>query len=203
MKKNLIILISIISVMIIAPTILNAQGELSKVALKEIKKKNKEYKKEGWKLFGSTRTIEGVLTDHYRKLSNGGREISGYASVSDSKHKNVLHQAAMANACATYAGESRKVIGQTVSEMALTTEEEAEFEKFAATYQTKVEKDIKGEMRESFAIIKEVSSSQLDMQVFYIVKGNAAIKAFEEIMKNSKVAQKYAPQILEDLRASF
>ena len=203
MKKNLIILISMISFMIIAPTFSNAQNELDKAALKEIKKKIKEYKKESWKLFGSTRTIESALTDHYKKLSNGCREIAGFASVSDSKHKNVLHQAAMANACATYAGESRKVIGQTVSEMALTTEETAEFEKFAATYQTKVEKDIKSEMRESFAIIKEVSSSQIDMQVFYIVKGNAAIKAFEEIMKNSKVAQKYAPQILEDLKASL
>lgn len=201
MKRILVIFIAMISMMIIVPSVSYAQD---KATLKEIKKKLKEFKKEGWKIYGSTSTLETALTNHKKKTNGGGYyEVQGAASVTDSKHKNVLHQAAQANACASYAGECRKVIGQTVSEMALASEEAAEFERFAATYQTKVEKEIKGELRESFAIIKEVSANQLDMQVFYTVKDNAALKSLENAAKESEVVRKYIKQISVSLEEHF
>lgn len=201
MKKFLVIFISMISMMIMVPSVSYAQFD--KATTKEIKKKLKEFNKEGWKIFGSTRTLEGALNDHFKKRSEGGYEVFGTASVTDSKHKNVLHQAALANACATYAGDSRKVIGQTISQMALATEEKDEFEHFAATYQTKVEKDIKGELRESFAMIKEVSKDQIDMQIYCIAKGNAAVKVFEDAMKESEIAKKYKDEIIKSLKEAF
>ena len=104
MKKILILLIAMLAMV---PTVSNAQSKaLNKALKKEYKAKMKELNKEGWKLFGSTRTLEVALLSHYDKLNNlgeNGTEIMGYATVSSTSHKNLLKQTAIANACNTYA----------------------------------------------------------------------------------------------------
>ena len=67
--------------------------ELQKALKKEKKEKMNEYKKEGWKLFGSSRSLEVALLTHYDKLQNlgdDGREIAGVASKF--KSKSIGHQ---------------------------------------------------------------------------------------------------------------
>ena len=207
MKKYFIILISMISMMIMVPAVSSAQNKaLNKELNKEYKKKLKELKKEGWKLYGSTRTLEVVLLTHYQKLNDLGDdayEISGVGSVTDSKHKNLLHQQAEMNAYTKYAGENRELVGRAVTDMGLTDEEKSEFEHFYAAYESKMEREIKGELRESFALIKEVNKNQIDMQIFYIVDTNARIRAFENAAKESAVAQKYASQVSEFIKEGF
>lgn len=209
MKK---IFIFLISMMIMIPAVSNAQNKaLNKALKKEYKQKMKELKKEDWKLFGSTRTLEVALLSHYDKLSTlgeNGTEILGYASISDPKHKNLLKQNAIANACNTYARNTGShVRGRTVNDMGLTDSEKSEFEHFYAAYEALVEKEIRGELKESFALIKEVNKNQIDMQVFYIVDEDAAtkarIRAFENARKESEVAQKYADKVSEFIREGF
>jgi uncharacterized membrane-anchored protein YhcB (DUF1043 family) len=207
MKKILVIFISLISMMIMVPTNSYAQSKaLDKELNKEYKKKLKEYKKEGWKLFGSSRTLEVVLLSHYEKLNSLGAaayEVSGTGSVTDSKHKNLLHQQAQMNAYTKYAGEFRQIVGRAIVDMGLADEEKSEFEHFYAAYESKIEREIKGELRESYAIIKEVSDNQIDMQVFYVVDVNSRIRAFEQAAKESAVAQKYASQVSDFIKEGF
>ncbi len=209
MKK---IIIMLISMMIMIPAASNAQNKaLNKALKKEYKQKMKELNKEGWKLFGSTRTLDVALLLHYEKLNElgeNGSDVMGYASVSNPKHKNLLKQNAIANACNTYAKNcGSHVKGRTASDEGLTDDEKSEFEHFYGAFQTLVEKEIRGELKESFALIKEVSKNQIDMQVFYIVDEDAAtnarIRAFENAKKESEVAQKYADKISEFIREGF
>lgn len=188
----------------LTPTVSDAQNKtLNKALKKEYKAKMKEFKKEGWKLFGSSRSLEVLLLSHYEKLSElgeDGMEVEGYATVTDPRHKNLLKQNAMTNACNTYARNcGSHVKGRVVNDMGLTDDEKSEFEHFYAAYEGSVEKEIKGELREQFSLIKEVNSKQIDMRVIYIVDESAAtrarIRAFENAQKESAAAQKYAKQV--------
>lgn len=210
MKKYFIILISMISMMIMLPSVTSAQNKaLNKELNKEYKKKLKELKKEGWKLYGSTRTLEVSLLTHYQKLNDLGEdayEISGFGSVTDPKHKNLLHQQAEMNASTKYASECKEIIGRAISDMALANSDPnntAEFEHFMAAYESKMQREIKGELHESFALIKEVNKNQIDMQIFYVVDTNARIRAFENAAKESAAAQKYASQVSEFIKEGF
>lgn len=209
MKKILVILLAVMTIM---PQTLSAQSKaLNKALKKQYTAKKKEFKKESWKLFGSSRTIDVCLLTHYEKLNElgeEGEEIVGYATVSSGRHKNLLKQNAMTNACNTYARNSGSHIkGRVASDMGLTDEEKSEFEHFYAAYEGLVDKEIRGELKESFTVIKEVSKNQVDMQVFYIVDIDAAtkarIRAFENAAKESAVAQKYAEKVSDFIREGF
>lgn len=204
MKKIVIVLISLISMMFMMPTESNAQSNaLSKALKKEYKVKLKEYKKEGWKLFGSSRSMEVALLSHYEKLDNlgeNGYEVFGTAAITDSKHKNMLHQNAELNAFTKYVGQRREVVGRAISDMGLADVEKAEFEHFYAAYESKFQGEVKGELHESYALIKEVSKDLIEMQVFYIVDLDASTKAFEKAMNESEIAQKYAQKVSEFIK---
>lgn len=209
MKRFFILLISM---MIMIPAVSNAQNKaLNKALKKEYKMKKKELSREGWKLFGSTRTLDVALLSHYDKLNNlgeNGYELLGYATVSSPKHKNLLKQNAIANACNTYARNcGSHVKGRTANDMGLTDAEKSEFEHFYAAYEALVEKEIRGELKESFSLIKEINKEQVDMQVFFIVDEDAAtrarIRAFENAKKESEVAQKYAEQVSKFIKEGF
>lgn len=65
MKKILILLLS----MVLTVPVANAQNKvLQKAIKKEYKTKMKEYKKEGWELFASSRSLDVALLKHYDKL---------------------------------------------------------------------------------------------------------------------------------------
>jgi len=201
MKKIIIMLISVLFMM---PAASNAQNSaLSKALKKEYKTKMKELKKEGWKLYGSSRSLDVVLLSHYEKLNNlgdNGYEVSGTASVTDSKHKNMLHQNAEMNAFSRYVGERREIIGRAVSDMAQA--DQGEFEHFMAGYEARFQGEVKGELRESYSIIKE-DKDKVEMQVFYIVDKAASLRALEKALNESEIAQKYAKKVSEFVRDGF
>ena len=142
MKKLLIIFLSLC---LAVPTV-NAQNKtLLKAQKKEYQKKLKEFKKENWKIYGTSRTFEVALLQHYDKLNNlgdKGYEIVGVATKF--KSKNVGYQMATNNACMTYAqraGSSLK--GRVVSDInGDGSNPEGEFEKLYAAYERLVEKEI-------------------------------------------------------------
>ena len=207
MKK---ILIMLLAFCLVTPAI-NAQNkELQKQQKKEYKRKMKEYKVEGWKLFGSTRSLDVALLTHYDKLNTLGDdaiEIVGIASKFQSK--NVGKQMAINNACITYAQTAGSVVkGRIVSDLfGNGIDADTEIDKFYAAYERLVEKEIKGEMMESFSIIHEISNGLYEMQTYFIVSESAAskarIRAFENAAKESAAAQKYANEISEFVREGF
>lgn len=207
MKKLILLLMAFCFVMPFA----EAQNRaLEKARAKEYKAKMKEYKKGDWKLFGSSRSLDVALLTHYDKLNqlgDDGRELVGIASKF--KSKNVGKQMAINNACVTYAQQAGSYVkGRVVSDMAGDgVEASDEFDHYYAAYERAVEKEIRGEMEESYSVIRDNGDGTYEMQVFFIVSESTAskarIRALENMAKESEAAQKYAERVSEFVQEGF
>lgn len=207
MKKIFTILVAMFLIWPIA----SAQNKaLEKALKKEYKLKMKEYRKEGWKIFGTSRSLDVALLTHYDKLGSlgeNGYEIVGICSRY--KSDNVGHQVAINNACNTYARQAGSTLkGRITSDMYGDADHpEAEFDKFYAAYETLVEKEIKGELRESYSVYRSLGNGEKTMQTFFIVDEDAAtrarLRALENAAKESEAAQRYAEKVSEFVRKGF
>ena len=171
--------------------------ELSKSEKKSLKAKVKEFKKQGWQIFGSTSTIDLALEKHMIKLqSEDAIEVPGIAS--SFKSKNVGKQMALNSAMTNYASMmDSEIKGKVVSDMQGDGEfSETEFEKFYAAFKRSVQTTIKDELKESFSIIRDKGNGTSEMQTFFIVDKKAAsqarVRALEQAGKESVAAQLYA-----------
>ena len=98
MKKIIMFLMAAFMLSVVPAT---AQ-ELSKSGKKALKAKVKEFNKEGWKIFGSTSTLDYALERHMIKMqSEDAIEVPGIAS--SFKSKNVGKQMALNSAMTYYA----------------------------------------------------------------------------------------------------
>lgn len=200
----------LLAICMIAPVAMSQNKALEKARKKEYKTKMKEYKKEGWKLFASSRSLDVALLTHYDKLNSMGDdafEISGIATKF--KSKNVGKQMAANNACITYAQQAGSHIkGRIMSDMfGDGVEPTGEFDKFYAAYMREVEKEVKNEMKESYCIIRDNGDGTFEMQTFYIVNENAAanarMRAYEYALKESEAAQRYAEKVADFVKEGF
>jgi hypothetical protein len=206
MKKILLFLFAALLMMPV-----EAQNKaLAKAQKKEYKAKMKEYKKEGWTLFGSSRSLDVALLSHYDKLNTLGENGSEVVGVAPRfKSKNVGHQMAINNACLTYAQQAGSAVkGRIVSDMAGDgIDSNAEFDHFYAAYERLVEKEIRGEMTESYSIIRELGGDEYEMQTYFIINEDAAckarIRAMENAARESEAAQKYAQKVSDFVREGF
>ena len=208
MKK---IIMFLMALCLVLPTVeaQNAKA-LKKAQKKEYKLKMKEFKKGGWKLYGSTHSLDVALLSHYEKLNKEGEdtyEIMGICS--QFKSKNVGHQTCINNACNLYAQQAgRKLKGRIVSDIAGNGDDaSAEFDHFYAAYESLVQKEINGELQESFSVIKENKDGTYEMQTYFVVSESAAtrarIRAYENAAKESAAAQKYAQKVSDFVREGF
>ena len=171
--------------------------ELSKSEKKSLKAKVKEFNKEGWKIFGSTSTLDYALERHMIKMqSEDAIEVPGIAS--SFKSKNVGKQMALNSAMTNYASMmDSEIKGKVVSDMQGDGEfSETEFEKFYAAFKRSVQTTIKDELKESFSIIRDKGNGTSEMQTFFVVDKHAAsqarVRALEQAGKESVAAQLYA-----------
>lgn len=190
--------------------------QLNKQLKKEYKMKIKQLKKEKWTLFGSSRTLEVVLLKHYEKLNaddgNDAYEMVGVASNFVSK--NLGHQAAVNNACNNYARQAGSVVkGRVVADGALNnTDASGEFDHFYAAYEAGVEKEIRGEMVESFSLIRKTGTTPkgqalYEMETYFVISENEAtrarLRAMENAKRESEAAERYAQQVSDFVRGGF
>lgn len=209
--KKIIALLMVLGLII--PQVVYAADKnktLQKALKKEYKAKKKELEKGGWQLFGSSRTIDVALLKHYDKLEtldDNGYEIVGTAD--NFKSKNIGHQMAINNATTVYGQKAGSTLkGRVVSDMGANgTDPNAEFDHFYAAYERLVEKEIKNEMNESFSIIRQRPDGTFEMQTFFIVDENSAVKArmraLENAAKETELAQSAAEKISEFVRGGI
>ena len=193
MKKIIMFLMAAFMLSVVPAT---AQ-ELSKSGKKALKAKVKEFNKEGWKIFGSTSTLDYALERHMIKMqSEDAIEVPGIAS--SFKSKNVGKQMALNSAMTNYASMmDSEIKGKVVSDMQGDGEfSETEFEKFYAAFKRSVQTTIKDELKESFSIIRDKGNGTSEMQTFFTVDKKAAsqarVRALEQAGKESVAAQLYA-----------
>ena len=161
MKKLSVLLMFLLTLAIAMPDAYAQNKRLEKARKKEYKSKMKEFKKEGWKIYGTTHSLDVALLEHYEKMSEeGAYEVVGVATSFVSK--NVGQQAAMNAACNNYARSAGSTVrGRIVSDMFNDADDvPTEFDKFYAAYESKVEKEIRGEMTPSFSVIRSKGNDE-------------------------------------------
>ena len=207
MKK----LIALCLVLILAAPALttNAESSLQKELNKELvkqQKKKKELEKDRWKIYGSSKTLEVALLEHYTKLYNDGEVAEEIIGTADNfKSNNVGRRQAVTNAQVAYAQRAgAQVKARIVEDIAANSADiNAEFEHFYAAYEAQVQKEIGAELQESFTIVRPHTKSKkcntYDMQVFFIISEDAAtrarVRAYENALKESEAAQRYADRV--------
>lgn len=180
------------------PATVNAQ---SKAVKKEVKAKMKDYKKRGYEVFGTSRTLESVLTKHFTTLEEKDGKVMEIVGFARAKSYNVAATAAQNSAANRYATTaSAQVKGRMLADMANDVANlEAEFDKFYAAYEAKVEQEIRGELRPSFSVMKKNDDGTIQVEAFYLVDEDAAsrarINAFKNSQAESAAAQKYAQRV--------
>jgi hypothetical protein len=172
-----------------------------KAVNKEVKKKLKDYKQRGYEIFGSSRTLETALTKHFTALEAKEGKIVEVTGFSQAKSRNLAATAAQNSAANRYATTcSQQIKGRVLADMANdVSNQEAEFDKFYAAFEGKVQQEIKGELRQSFAVAKQNADGTISVEAYYLVDDDAAsrarINAFKNSQQESAIAQKYAQKL--------
>jgi len=182
------------------------QKALEKARSKQCKAKIKEYKKEGWKLAATSKSIDVALLEHYAKLSNADNsELVG--DVSRCQSANMCKQAAYNNAILTYANLAGSAVkGRIVADGSLNQTTGDEFDKLYVAYERLVQAEIKNVAKESYSVVKEYGNEK-QYRTFFIVNEDDALKAriraMEMAAKETALAQQYANQVVEFVREGF
>lgn len=205
MKKY--VCISLLLLLCSSIVVCGQNRQLEKASNKMYKGKMKEYNREGWKLAGSSKTLEVALLEHYEKLKDPkNEELVG--EVSQCKSLNVCKQAAYNNALITYANLAGSTLkGRVVSDLNVDqSSEDGEFDKMYAAYERLVQQEVKGILTESYAIVKEKGGMK-QYKVFFLVNEEKAsvarLRALERAAQESAAAQKYATKIADFVRKGF
>lgn len=208
MKTIRILFLALLSIVMV--TNAYAGDPLEKELKKEYKDKIKTYKREGWKLSGSSRTLEVKLLQHYDKLKDENNKVI-VGAVPRYHSLNVAKQKSFNNVATDYSSKAGSFVkGRVTSEIQNNdtgADELAEFDNFYAAYERLVSKEVKNVLTESYAITRDNSDGTKEYQVFYLLNEKEAtdmrIKAMNRAAEESKIAQAHAEKISEYVKKGF
>lgn len=195
MKK----LITIIMALCLLVPAAMAETKAEKEALKKAKNRAKELTKEGFKVMGS-QSLQDLLFKHYAQIEDGAYEQMGFGHA---KSQNNGRQMCLTSAMSEYSSKaSSQIKGRSVTDAygnEVDTENDEEFNRFYAAYERLTQKEIKGELQESFTIMKQNPDGSYDFRMYMVVDENKAKirrqKALEAAAAETNLAQNYAKQV--------
>lgn len=202
MKKIIMILMALC---LIAPMATAQEQQLTKKQEKAIAKnanaRAKDLEKQGFTTMGSL-PLKASLQKHFELIELGATEQIG---TGHSKSKNNGRQMCLTYAMAEYASKAvSQIKGRSVTDSygdEVDTEKDPEFARFYAAYERLTQKEIKGELKESFTAIKQLPDGTYDFVMYFTIDEDKAKtrrqKALAEAAEESKLAQNYAKQISE------
>lgn len=208
MKKAILLMLAALIMLPAASFAQSANKDIEKKYKKEIKAKKKEFEEGGWKLYGSSRSIDVILAQFYAKLDSmgaDGQEIPGNAPRFGSK--NVGHQMAFTSAANQLAqmntGMIKGVVQNKLGSNGKNVDEEVDT--FMASFVRKMEYDIKGQLEEGFSIIRELEPGVHEMISFYVYNKRAAsdarLRAIKSAAMEEEATRAFAEQLVEEVRA--
>lgn len=185
----------------------STMSSTQKMRNKACKEQIKAFKKEGWKISGSSKNLELALFDHYESLNNKANQEL-IADVSQCKSLNICKQVAFNNAVIDYANKALSTIkGRVMSDVnSEQSEVKAEFDKMYAAYERLVQGEIRGVISESFSMEKD-NGKVKQYRVFYLVNEEKAAearrRAMEHAMKESEMSQQFSNKISGFVQEGF
>lgn len=209
MKK---IIAFVLAMMLVIPGAMAADQakQLKKAKEKERKEVLKNLKNGKWELLGSSRSMEVALLQHWQDLDAlgaDGHEVVGTSTRS--KSKNIGQQMATNNAVINYAQECTSTVeGQIINDFAGSgVDVTKEFENLFGAYRRQVEKELNGELKHSFSLVRINPEGDFEVQSFFIVnEGQASkkrIQALKNAMAESEVAAEHAQKVSDFIQRNL
>lgn len=195
MKRIIIITIAVLMAMPVF-----AQGA-------QYRKKLKVIKKEGWELYGSSKTMKEVLRTHYEALDQEG-VFEVFGSATGIKSESIGQQMAWNNASINYVQQAGSFLrGRIATDNHAGGGYDGEFNNFYSAYETLLQKEIRGELRPSYTLVRHNADGSYQVMSYFIVNEeaamNARVKAMELAASESEAAQQIAVRISEFVKEGF
>ena len=171
------------------------------------KKKVKELRRAGWEVYASSQTLEEAVRRHGEALQKEGVwEISGVSG--ETRSPAVGAQVAANDACIRYVQQAGRFLrGRSASDTGSDGGAGSEFSHFYAAYESLLQKEICGEMRHSFTLVRSGRNGTVQVMAFYLVDEEAAsrarIRALELAASESEAARQIARKSSEYIAEGF
>lgn len=186
MKKSFMYLMLVFAVLFGAVASVGAQ---SKALEKDVKKRVKELKKEGWKLQASASTLDYVMLKYRMYMEEDEENRIALTGIAIGKNAKIGRDNAIMNGITSYAGRAKaQVVGKMkslVSSEAGSSAEE-EIDKFGAAYESGVNAKIGGLVKQHFVLVRDLENGDKEFNVFMSIDETKAKKAREEAALEAK-----------------
>lgn len=161
----------------------------SKALTKDVKKRAKELKKEGWTLLASTSTLEYALTKYRAYMEEDEDNRIALTGIATGKNVKIGRENAIMNGITSYASRAKsQVVGKVKSIMSsdASSMSEEEIDKFGAAYESGVNAKIGGLVKQHFVLVREGKDGSKEFNVYMSIDEAKAKKAREEAAAEAK-----------------
>lgn len=161
----------------------------SKALEKDVKKRVKELKKEGWKLQASATTLDYAMLKYRMYLEEDEENRIPLTGIAEGKNLKIGRENAIMNGITSYAGRAKaQVVGKMKSLMSsdAAAVSEEEIDKFGAAYEAGVNTKISGLVKQHFVLIRDMDNGKKEFNVFMSIDETQAKKAREEAALEAK-----------------
>lgn len=161
----------------------------SKALEKDVKKRVKELKKEGWKLQASATTLDYAMLKYRMYLEEDEENRIPLTGIAEGKNLKIGRENAIMNGITSYAGRAKaQVVGKMKSLLSsdAASVSEEEIDKFGAAYETGVNAKISGLVKQHFVLIRDMDNGKKEFNVFMSIDETQAKKAREEAALEAK-----------------
>ena len=186
MKRRFMYLMLVLAVLFGGVASVSAQ---SKALEKDVKKRVKELKKEGWKLQASATTLDYAMLKYRMYLEEDEENRIPLTGIAEGKNLKIGRENAIMNGITSYAGRAKaQVVGKMKSLMSsdAATASEEEIDKFGAAYEAGVNTKISGLVKQHFVLIRDMDNGKKEFNVFMSIDETQAKKAREEAALEAK-----------------
>lgn len=168
----------------------------------ELNEKMHQLEQAGWQLHGSTRTLRGKLAEHYEKM-DANPDLYEVIGTSNGCRSVTVCRAAALNAAAVEmaAKMGQDLKGKAMRDMGLdeSAETPAEYNRFQEACISNFQAAVKGELEESFALIRKGADGLNSYEIYYLVDKQSARKkrtqAIKDALEESKLRNEYARSV--------
>lgn len=180
MKRSFMYLMLAFAVLLGGVATVSAQ---SKALTKDVKKRVKELKKEGWTLQASASTLDYAMLKYRTYMEEDEENRIAITGLATAKNIKIGRESAIMNGITSYAGRAKaQVIGKMKS--VLSGDESSgssqEIDKFGAAYEAGVNAKLGGLVKQHFVLVRERNDGTKEFNVFMSLDESKARKAREE-----------------------
>ncbi len=186
MKRIIAFAVLVFAIVFGGVATVNAQ---SKELKKDVKKRVKQLKKEGWTLSGSTQTLDYALLKYRTYLEEDTENRVEIVGIALGKNPKVGRDNAVISGISNYAARAKaQVVGKlkSLASSNASDEDVQEIDRFGAAYETGVNAKLSGLVKQHFVLVRTLDNGSKEFNVFMSLDEKKAKEAREKAALEAK-----------------